>query len=76
MISDTETGSPLACGNILQPANDDFTEAGLALVQLEPIGGSGVAGYAVVERTAMQRELDVTPTRVRIALFAPPITSE
>jgi hypothetical protein len=74
VISDTETASPLACGNILQPDDDDFTEAGVLLVQLQPTGGSGVAGYALVERTATQREIDVTPTRIRIALFAPPIT--
>jgi len=74
VIADTETGSPLACGNILQPDDDDFTEAGVLLVQLHATGGSGVAGYALVERLATQREIDVMPTRVRVALFAPPIT--
>jgi hypothetical protein len=44
----------------------------LALVQLLPVGDSGVQGFALVERIALQRELDVTPTRVRIVLFAAP----
>jgi hypothetical protein len=45
------------------------------LVQLLPIGDSGVQGYALIERIPLQRELDVTPTRVRILLFAPPVTT-
>jgi hypothetical protein len=45
------------------------------LVQLLPIGDSGVQGYALIERTGLQRELAVTPTRVRILLFAPPVTT-
>jgi hypothetical protein len=34
-----------------------------------------VQGYALIERIGLQRENDVTPTRVRIVLFAPPITT-
>lgn len=44
----------------------------MALVELLPVGDSGVSGYALVERVALQRELDVTPTRMRVLLFAPP----
>src|SRR5829696_9869861 len=46
--------------------------AGLALVRLRPVGDSGVQGYALAERTQLQRELDITPTRVRVVIFAPP----
>ena len=45
-------------------------------MQLLPVGDAGVQGYALIERIALQRELDVTPTRVRIVLFAPPVTSD
>jgi hypothetical protein len=75
VVTDTEAGDPVACGDILQPADDDSTEAGLALVQVLPVGDSGVNGFALIERIALQRELDVTPTRVRILLFAPPVTT-
>jgi hypothetical protein len=75
VVTDTESGDPLACGDILEPDDDDFTDAGLALVQLQPLGDSGVQGYALIERIALQRELDITPTRVRIVLFAPPATT-
>jgi hypothetical protein len=74
VISD-EAADPVACGDILEPDNGDFADAGLALVQLLPIGDAGVQGYALIERIPLQRELDVTPTRVRILLFAPPITT-
>jgi len=70
-----EAGDPVASGDILEPDDDDFAEAGLALVQLLPIGDAGVQGYALIERIPLQRELDVTPTRVRILLFAPPVTT-
>jgi hypothetical protein len=75
VITDTETGAPLACGDILEPDDDQFTEAGVALVQLQPSGDSAVQGYAVIERIELQRESDVTPTRVRVVLFAPPATT-
>ena len=42
------------------------------MVQLKPVGSSGAPGYALVQRIGMQRELDVTPTRLRIVMFAPP----
>ncbi len=76
VIADVDGGDPVACGNILEPDDDKFTEAGVALVQLLPVADSGVQGYAVIERIKLQRELDVTPTRVRIVLFAPPVTGE
>jgi hypothetical protein len=70
------SNQPVACGDILQPDDDKFTEAGLALVQLMPSGGdAGVQGYALIDRVAMQRELDVTPTLIRIVLFAAPATA-
>jgi hypothetical protein len=74
IIEDAESGDVVACGDILEPDDDNFTEAGLALVQLLPTGNAGVEGYAVMDRVTMQRELDVTPTLVRIVLFAAPIT--
>ena len=71
VISDAE-GEPAACGDILEPAAEEFTEAGLALVQLQPTGDAGVQGYAVLDRVAMEREVDITPMLVRVLLFAPP----
>ena len=70
----TESGGddPVACGDLLEPDSEDWTEAGLQLVQLRPAGDSGVAGYAVLQRIGMQRELDVTPTRTVVILFTPP----
>jgi hypothetical protein len=76
VITDIDTDDSVACGDILKPDADEFTEAGMALVELLPVGDSGVPGYALVERVALQRELDVTPTRVRVLLFAPPATSQ
>jgi hypothetical protein len=64
--------SVVACGDLLKPDSEDFTRAGLALVQLQPVGDEGAQGYAVIDRLPMQRELDVTPTRVRMVIFAPP----
>jgi hypothetical protein len=72
VITDTETGAPVACGEILQPDDDDFTESGLSVVRLEPAGNAGVPGFAVIQRIERERELDITPTRARIILFAPP----
>lgn len=75
VIADTDSGDPVACGDILEPDEEKFAEAGQALVRLDPAGDSGTQGtaqgYAVIERTELQRELDITPTRVRIVLFAP-----
>jgi hypothetical protein len=65
-------GGAVACGDILKPSEDRFVEAGVALVQLKPTGTSGAPGYAVIQRVPLQREVDVTPTRVWIVLFAPP----
>jgi hypothetical protein len=70
----TEGDDQVGCGDILEPADETFSEAGLALVQLQPVGDPGVQGFAVIERIALERESDVTPTRVRILLFAPPVT--
>lgn len=75
LVITDEAGDPAGCGDILQPDDDDLARAGLALVQIVPTGDDGVQGYALIERTPLQRELDVTPTRVRILLFAPPATT-
>ena len=75
VLTDTDGGDPVACGDILAPDSDDFADAGVALVQLLPVGETGVSGYALIERIPLQRELDVTPTRVRIVVFAPPAPS-
>jgi hypothetical protein len=68
VISDADTGAPVACGDILEPDDENFEEIGVALVRLLPAGDSGLEGYAIVERTETQRELVVVPTRVRILL--------
>jgi hypothetical protein len=73
-LQDSESGDLAACGDILEPADDKYTEAGLALVQLDSADDSGVGGYALLDRVAMEREVDVTPTRVRVVLFAAPAT--
>lgn len=75
VIADPASDATVACGDILQPDDEKFTEVGLALVQLLPFGDAGVQGYAVIDRAAMQRELDVTPTLIRIVLFAAPPTA-
>jgi hypothetical protein len=72
-ITDTDNGAVVGCGDILRPDDNRFTEAGLALVQVQPVGENGVQGYAMMQRMPMQRELDVTPTRARVLLFAPPV---
>jgi hypothetical protein len=76
VITDTDTGAPVACGDILEPEDDRFQKAGVALVRLSPSGTSTVQGFALVERIGLQRELDVTPTRVRVLLFAPPVSGQ
>jgi hypothetical protein len=73
VVGDTQDATPLACGDILAPDDDRFTESGLALVRLAAADGGDVNGFAMIERIGMQRELDVIPTRVRIVVFAPPI---
>jgi hypothetical protein len=73
-ITDTEGGDPVGCGDILEPDDEAFTAAGMALVQILPVGDSGAQGFAVIERIARQRESDLTPTRVRVMVFAPPAT--
>lgn len=73
VIVDRSGGDPAACGDILKPVVDGFTTTGLALVQLKPTGSAGVEGYALIQRVVMQRELDITPTRVRVVLFVPPV---
>lgn len=75
VIADIDSGQPVACGDVLEPADDAFTDAGLALVALAPVGDDGVQGYALIERLQMERELDITPTRIRIVLFAPPVVA-
>lgn len=75
LVLTDDSGDTVACGDILKPDAEKFTEAGQALVRLDPVGDSGAQGYAVIERTERQRELDITPTRVRIVLFAPAATS-
>ena len=71
-----ESAQPVGCGDILQPDAEEFEDAGLALVRVLPVGEAGVQGFAVMDRAEMQRELDVTPTAVRVLLFAPPATAD
>jgi hypothetical protein len=74
-LAERGSDDPVACGDVLVPADDDYTQTGLALVRLLPTGGDGPQGYAVIDRKGMQRELDITPTLVRILLFAEPLES-
>jgi hypothetical protein len=75
VITGSDGGGPIGCGDILEPADDAFVKAGLALVHLQPVGDSGVNGFAVIERNALERESNLVPTRVRALLFAPPVTA-
>ena len=50
VITDPDTDEAVACGDILRPDADEFEEAGLALVQLLPVGSSDVQGIAAIER--------------------------
>ena len=74
VVADPDSDQPVACGDILEPNADEFTQVGQALVQLLPTGDAGVQGYAVLDRVTMERELDVTPTQLKYFLFAPPAT--
>jgi len=75
MVISDAAENPMACGDILEPDSDDFAEAGTQLVQLLPVGGTGTVGYALLERMPLERELDITPTRASIVIFAAPATS-
>ena len=74
VIADPETDDAVACGDILRPDADEFREAGLAVVQLLPVGSSDVEGVAAIERATLERELDITPTQVRIVLTTDPVS--
>ena len=63
---DADDGDPVACGDILEPDADRFGEAGVAVVQLLPVGSIRRARGGGHRTGAAQRELDVTPTRVRV----------
>jgi hypothetical protein len=73
VISDPDSGEAVACGDILQPDDENFEQIGLALIQLNPAGNSGFQGYALLERTETERELDIVSTRVRILLSSGPV---
>jgi hypothetical protein len=75
VIADPDTDDAVACGDILRPDADQFTEAGLAMVQLLPVGSSDVEGVAAIKRATLQRELDITPTQVRIVLTTDPVSA-
>ncbi len=74
VIADADSDDAVACGDILRPDADQYEEAGVAVVQLLPVGSGDVGGLAVIQRTSLQRELDITPTRVRIVLSTEPIS--
>ena len=74
VIADPDSDEAVACGDILRPDADQFEEAGVAVVQLLPVGSSDVGGVAAIQRTSLQRELDITPTQVRIVLSTEPIS--
>ena len=68
----------MACGDILEPDDENFEQIGVALVQLQPVGDSGLQGFATIERTETERELDIVSTQVQIlvsmsAEVAPPV---
>lgn len=68
VITDATTGEPVSCGDLLQPDDENFEQIGMALIQLNPVGDSGLRGYAILERTTYERELDIITTQVRILL--------
>ncbi len=72
VMTDPESGEPVACGDILEPDDENFAQIGIALIRLEPVGATGLQGYAIIERTETSRELVIIPTRVRILLTAGP----
>ena len=78
VIIDPESRAPVACGDILEPDDENFEQIGVALVQLQPVGDSGLQGFATIERTETERELDIVSTQVQIlvsmsAEVAPPV---
>jgi hypothetical protein len=80
VITVGDSDEAVACGDLLEPDSDDFAEAGLALIRLRPVAGSGIQGVASLERTVVQREDDVISARFVIVLFtdvevAPPAAS-
>lgn len=68
VIVDPATGDQVACGDVLEPANEDLDQVGLALVRLDPVAGSSVRGFASVERQPLEREVDTITTRVGILI--------
>ena len=74
VITDPDTDDAVACGDILQARCRPVREAGVAVVQLLPVGSSDVEGVAAIERATLERELDITPTRVRIILTTDPVS--
>ena len=74
VIAEPGSDEAVACGDILRPDADQFEEAGVAVVQLLPVGSSDVEGIAAIERASLQRELDITPTQVRIVLSTDPVS--
>jgi hypothetical protein len=48
---------------------DDFVNAGVVLVRLQDVGGSGILGFATIEQASAQPVEDAISTRVRILLL-------
>jgi hypothetical protein len=65
-----ESSETVACGDIRQPAEGGFVNAGTILTQLAPVGPNGVNGVAVFERgqTALDAQQQ-EPPRVRVILL-------
>jgi hypothetical protein len=74
VIIDPESRNPVACGDLFQPDDENFEQIGVALIRLEPVGDSGLQGFASIERTETERELDIISTRVRILLMTEPVS--
>ncbi|MBX3069138.1 MAG: hypothetical protein KF883_01420 [Thermomicrobiales bacterium] len=65
-----ESGETVACGDIRQPAEGAFVNAGTILTLLAPVGPNGVNGVAIFERgqTALDAQQQ-EPPRVRVILL-------
>ena len=76
VISDTDTADAVACGDLLEPDDDKFTEAGLALVQLAPLDDSGVQGFALIERAPHASASSTSPRPASGSCCSRPVTTQ
>ena len=70
VIIDPESRAPVACGDILEPDDENFEQIGVALVQLQPVGDSGLQGFATIERTETERNIVSTQVQILVSMSA------